>query len=233
MNFPSTLGNLYVAPTEAFRDIVARPRWLAPFLVLMCLNIAFTAVWMSKVDPRAFMRAEMEQSGAMDRVPPEKVAEIMETQTRMFPVMGWVGALLGPIIVYLLLAGVFLFVFRFFFGGDVTFPQSLSIIVWSFLTVAIVSVPLMLLVFTLKGDWNLNPANVIQASPAALLERNEVSKPLYTLASSFELFMLWALSLFSAGYAVALRRPWGSAAVGVFACWAIWVLGKVALSAVF
>jgi hypothetical protein len=227
----ATLGGLYFSPGDTFRGLVARPRWVVPFLALMALNLAFLAVWMRKVEPREFMRNQMEESGQMAQIPPEKLGDILDQQVRMFPVMGWVGGLLGAPLMYLLLAAVFLFVFRFVFGGEVSFTQALTVVMWSFLPVALLSVPLMLTVLHLKGDWNIDPNTALQASPAAVLTRNEVPKPLYALAASIDLFTLWIVGLMSAGFAAALRRPFSSGLAGVGGAWVVYVLGKVALAA--
>ena len=72
------------------------------------------------------------------------------------------------------LGGLFLFVYRFFYGGEVTFVQSLAIVVWSALAIAIVSIPLLVVVFFGKGDWNLNPQSVVQANLSLLLERSRL-----------------------------------------------------------
>ncbi len=231
--FAATLGNLYFSPAEAFREIVARRRWVPPLLVLMFMNLAFTGIWMRKVDPQQFMRNQMEQSGQLERIPPEQQADMLATQAKFFPIMGWVGGLVGPPVVYLAVAALFLFVFRFLFGGEVTLPQSLAITHWTFLTVALVSLPLLVLVLGLKGDWNVDPGSALQASPAALVERSEMAKPLYAFLSALDVFTLWTLFLLSTGYAAALRKPFGTAAVGVFGAWSVYVLGKVALAAIF
>ena len=85
----------------------------------------------------------------------------------------------------------------------------------------------------LKGDWNVNPEEAIQAGASLFFDRATTAKPLYSLMSSLDLFSFWVLWLLATGYSVAVRRPLASAAVGVIGVWAIYVLGKVALSAFF
>ncbi|NJR71586.1 MAG: nucleotide exchange factor GrpE, partial [Synechococcales cyanobacterium CRU_2_2] len=50
---------------------------------------------------------------------------------------------------------------------------SLGIVAWDFLAVGLVVTPLMLLVMHLKGEWNVNPGDVLQANPTLLLEKGE------------------------------------------------------------
>ena len=89
-SWPSTLGNLYFAPREAFQALLVRPRFWLPLAAFLILNLAFTAVWLQKMDARAYMRAQIEDSGRADQMPADQLESIVDTQVRMFPVFAWV-----------------------------------------------------------------------------------------------------------------------------------------------
>ena len=89
MSWPATLANLYFAPREAFQSLLVRPRFYIPLLGWLALSLAFTAVWLAKVDARAYMRTQMEESGQADKMPPEQMASMAEAQARAFP--SWPG----------------------------------------------------------------------------------------------------------------------------------------------
>lgn len=231
--FFATLAVLYIEPTAAFRGIAARPAFVAAFVALILVNVAFTFVWLKKADPAELARTQMEEAGVFDRFPPEQHAKIVERQVRLFPIFAWLGPLVFAPIAFVALAAVFLFIYRFFYESETTFPQSMAVVAWSLLAVALVSTPLTLLVLALKGEWSVDPRTVIQANPAALIDKTAVPKPVHALLDAFDLFSLWTLFLLAAGYAAAARRSVGSAAVGVLVLWGIYVLMKVALAAVF
>lgn len=147
--------------------------------------------------------------------------------------MVWVGPLVFVPLGCLALAGLYLFVFRFLFGGDVTFGQSAAVLAWSFVAVGLITTPLTLLVMALKGDWNVDPRTALQADVSVFLDRAATPKPLYSLAESLDLFSFWILGLLAAGYGVANRKTTAWALAGVVGVWAIYVLGKVGLAAVF
>jgi hypothetical protein len=232
-SFAATLANVFVAPSEAFQSIAERPRWEAPLLLAIGIGLAFTAVWMTKADPQQFMRAQMEETGALDRVPVEKRAEVLQGQARVFRAFAWVGPLFFAPLMYAALAGLFLVVFRFFYAAELRYPQSLGVVVWTFAAYALVTTPLILLVMSLRGEWSVDPQAAIQANAAALLDRASASKPLYAMATSLDLFSLWVLFLLSTGYAAAAKVRRGAAAWGVVVPWAVFVLGKGALAALF
>ncbi len=228
------MGGLFFSPREEFPSILARPRSWVPLVCWMALGIAFTAFWLQKVDAREFMRAQIVQSGRADKMAPGQMEQVLDAQAGFFKPIGWTSALLAPPIITLIVAAVLLFVFRFFYAGDVTFAQALSVTAWSYFTTALVTTPLLLLVMFLKGDWNVSPQDALQANPAMFLDRLTTSKPLYALASSLDLFSFWIMWLLSSGYGVATRRTTASAAVGVVSAWALlYVLGKVVLAAIF
>jgi len=190
-------------------------------------------VWLRKADPVEGVRAQMEEAGVFDRIPPEKHAEVVERQARMFPIFAWLGPTVFLPIMLLALAGLFLFVYRFFYESETTFRQSLAVMAWAHLTFYLLATLLLVLVLTLKGEWSVDPRFVIQASPAAIVEKSAVPKPVHSLLDSLDLFSFWLIFLLSAGYAAASRRSVGSAAAGVLVLWGIYVLLKVALAAVF
>src|SRR5262249_50377643 len=155
---------------------------------LMVLSIAFTAVWLRSVDATEFMKARNEESPRMEKMPADQRERVLETQVRMFPMFGWAIALVSNPILVFGLGGLFLFVYRFFFSSEVTFPQCAAVVAWSFFAVSLVITPLMLVTLSLKGDWTIPPGNALEANLAMFLDKAATAKPLYALASSFDLF---------------------------------------------
>jgi hypothetical protein len=231
--FQHVVGLLF-SPREEFPSILARRRFWVPLVCWMAIGVAFTGLWFTKVDPREVMRSQIISSGQADRIPPGQMEQALDQRAPFFKPIGWASALLGAPILTFLVAGVFLFVFRFFYAGEVTYGQSLSVTAWTyFIVLGLVMSPLMLMVMGLKGEWNIVPQEALQANLAMLLDRPPTSKPLYKLAESLDLFSFWILWLLATGYGVATRRTTASAAAGVLTVWAIYVLGKVALAAIF
>jgi hypothetical protein len=230
--FLHRLAGILFAPSEEFADIVRRPRFLAPLVGAAALNLVFTAIWIPNVDPAEFMRARIEDSPQTARMEPEQKAQIVNQQAQFFPVFAWMGPIFALLFV-VIVAGLYLFVFRFFLASDVDFRQSMAVVAWSFFTVGLATTPLTLLVIYLKGDWTLEPQNVLQANLSALVDKGSVPDWLFTLAGSFDLFSFWMMFLMATGFAAAARRPLGSALGGVLSLWVLYVIGKAGLSAIF
>ena len=230
--FLGILGNLYVAPSEAFAAILKKPTVWAPLLLAMALNAAFSVVWLQKVDGEGFMKARLAESPRTRDLPAEQRAQIVDQQVKMLPVFAGMGPVFVAIVA-LVVAGALVFVFRFFFAGEVTFRQGLSMTAWVFVALGVVTLPLTYLTLYLKDDWTLTPQEVLQANPSLFVERAGVAAPVFSLLGSLDLFSFWGIALLAVGFGLGSRKTFGSALWGVALPWLLYVLGKAALAAMF
>ena len=231
--FFQNLVDMYFSPREAFTRILRAPRILVPLVAYVLIVLGFTGVWMSKMDAREFMRTQIEESPRADQMSAEQKEQIIETQAKFMSVGGWV---IGPVfiaIMLLVVSGALMFVYRFFYAGDVSFKQAFAIVIWVFLAVSVISVPVTLAVLALKGDWNIDPNQAVMANLGLLLDKATAAKPLWALATSFDVFNLWMVFLMAVGFGVATRKSTSSAIWGVGTTWAILVLCKVGWAAIF
>jgi hypothetical protein len=231
--FFQNLIDVYFAPREAFTRIVRSPRILIPLVVYGILVLGFTGVWMQKADPVEFMKTQIEESGRADRIPPDQRQDIIEQQAKMMPIFAWVVGPVGIAITLLVIAGTLLFVYRFFYAAEVSFKQAFAIVNWVFVAVGLITTPVILAVMSLKGDWNINPQEALQANLGLLLDKSTAAKPLWALFTSIDVFSLWMVFLLAVGFGVASRKTTGSAIWGVGIAWAIIVLCKVGWAAMF
>ena len=209
------------------------PKVLVPLVAYAVVVLGFTGVWMSKMDAREFMKTQIEESPRADQMSAEQKEQIIEQQARFMGVFGWV---VGPVfiaIMLLVVSAALMFIYRFFYAGDVSFKQSFAIVIWTFLAVSLVSVPVTLAVLALKGDWNVDPNQAVMANLGLLLDKQTAAKPLWALATSIDVFVLWMVFLLAVGFGVACRKPTSSTIWGVGTAWAFIVLCKVGWAAIF
>jgi hypothetical protein len=231
--FFQNLIDVYFAPREAFTRIVRSPRILIPLVIYVVLVLGFTGIWMQKMDPVEFMKTQIEESGRADRIPPDQRQNIIEQQARMMPIFAWVLGPVGIAVTLLAIAGSLLFVYRFFYAAEVSFTQAFAIVTWVFVAVGLVTTPAIMAVMSLKGDWNINPQEAVQANLGLLLDKSTAAKPLWALLSSIDVFSLWMVFLLAVGFGVASRKPTSSAAWGVAIPWLVIVALKVGWAAIF
>jgi hypothetical protein len=231
--FVQNLIDVWFSPREAFARILQKPRILAALALYAVVVFGFTGTWMAKMNPTEFMKTQIEESGRADQIPAERREAVIEQQARMMPIFGWVVAPVFIALMLLVISGTLLFVFRFFYGGEVDFKQAFAITLWTFLGVGVISTPVTLTVLALKGDWNIDPNTAVMANLGLLLDKSTAAKPLWALFTSIDLFVLWMVFLLAVGFAVACRKKTSSALWGVVIPWLVVVAVKVGWSALF
>jgi hypothetical protein len=231
--FFANLMDLYFAPRDAFARILPRPTFLLPLMGHIVLALGFTLIWTSQMEPREFMKTQLQESGQWDKMEADQREQVVEMQSKFVPIMAPTMAVLGTPIFVLILAAVLMFIFRFFYAGAFGFKVAMAITSWTLFAVALLTTPLTLAVLWLKEDWNLDPGQALQANLSLLLEKAETAKPLWALVTSLDLVSLWMVFLLASGFGVACRKATGSAIWGVAIPWAILILLKVGWSAIF
>lgn len=224
--FFGNLFGLYFGPRTAFVSILKRPSFWAPLLVFVALQIAFTGVWLQHLDMLEFLRNQAEEAGRPFQAPPEAAMGFVRG-------IFWASAVVITPVIILVVAAVYLFVFRFFLATEVTFKQAFTIVAYAFLAVALVHTPLILLTMALKGDWNVDPRVVVAANPTLFLDKSATAKPLWALMQSLDLFYIWTIFLVAVGFAVAAKRATGQVLPAVLVPWGIVVAITVGVAALF
>jgi hypothetical protein len=231
--FWTTLGNVFLAPGDAFRTIARRPDWLLPMLLSVGVSLGFTAVYLAKADSLEVTRARIEASPRAARMDPGQREAAIAMQAKILKPAGWVLAVVGSPAWFALSGLYFMVVFRFFYGATLSFRQAFSVSAFVNLATGFVQSLLMLVTFLLKGDWNIPPELVLQTSPALLLDRAAAAPWVVALLSSLDLFTLWRLALFAIGFGILTRRSTGSAAWAGIVPWIVFSLLGVGAAALF
>ncbi len=231
--FLKNLVDVYFSPREAFTRIVRKPSFVLPLVGYLVLAIGFAAVWMNRVDAREFVKTQLEESGQWDKLPGDQRESILDSAAGRMKTFGMVGPVVFTPLMLLVVSAALMFVFRFFYASEVVFKQAFAIVTWCFFAIALITTPLLYLVLQLKGDWNVNPADAVQANLSLLVDKSEAARPLWALLSSIDLFNLWLVFLLAVGFAVASRKKTSAALWGVAIPWLLIVLVKVGWAALF
>ncbi len=207
---------VFTSPRPTMDDIVARPSWILPLLILI-VTVGLSGYFLKDLIVDQAL-AEMDQAGNM-------------TQEQMDAAEPWIerSALIGPAIVspiiYLILAGVFMFVGNVILGGESKFKIAFSLVCWSGMITLLssaITIPLMLS----RGDM---------ASPTSLafLAGEDKKSALFFLFSQIDLFYIWWLAVIGIGFAAAYKLTNQKGIVTVLACWAVFLALGMGLKAIF
>ncbi len=228
-SFLALLVDVFIAPADAFRDVARRPTFWAPLLAFTLVQGGFALTWLGRVDIAEYARLQAIEAG---REPPPAGAANEELYDFVKTSIGVSMLTFTPIVVFAL-AGVLLFVFNFVLGAESVYRQCVAVVSWASFAVALVSAPLTLMVFFLKGNWNIDPQIALASHLGAFIDRHEVAPALYSLAQSLDLVSLWTIYLLAAGMAQVTRCRLGTALGAIGGTWLFYVLAKSGLAALF
>jgi len=222
------LVGVFVSPAKTFASIARRPTWLLPFAIGVALTIPLTELIFSKTDIRAEITKSLEKSGR--KVSEDQVDKMVERTRTMSPVFDAIallfvaGATFGTAAVLWGACQAF--------GWNVKYRQSLGVSTHAFLPQTLASAVL------LGRLWNRD--TVDKATMGDLVPTNlgfladAHADPVgHALLSSADLVSIWIVVLLVLGLSAAAGAPRKRVAILVVVLWALFVLGKAGVTAVF
>ncbi len=229
----SRLTGVLLDPKTAFTDIARRPRWLVPLLLICLASVAYLYTYSQRVGWEHFMRQTIESNPRTENLPVAQREAIIRQQVRLASTFGYVGAVVGPPVYALVIAGVLLFLFNLILGAHLAFRQVFGITCYASLT-GVVGTALAILMMFLKQPEDFDLRNPTAFNIGAYLDPQATPKWLMSLGTSIDLFSLWTILLLAVGLSVASRGiSFGKALAWVVAPWLLWVLVKMVLPASF
>lgn len=228
----STFGRLagvLLEPRATFASIAARPTWVAPLLVLIVSSLALGAVLVPRMDLESAIRAQLAESG---RATAEQIDQQIGVAVQVTTVITWASFIVGPPVVLLLVALVFWGGSRVM-GGELGFRHSLSVTAHGWMPhvlAALIAIPVVMA----KGSIDLEAvqSGSFLASSLGFFVDAAEHPVLGALASSVDVFSLWAIALLVIGYRVVAKLSANAALAVVGVPWLVVVLGKVGWIAV-
>jgi hypothetical protein len=190
-----------------------------------------------KLGMQTMTRLSLERSPFTSKMPPEQVEKAIQDSaghlTRQL-IMTDVILIIVTFLFLLIVSGVGLMIVNAILGGQTKFKTLFSVASYAQLP-SIIGYVLGLAVILFGGTDNLDPQNPVPMNLAFFLNYKDVSKPLFTLAGSVDVIVVWMVILLGVGMS---RATGGKVkALPITLCfvgaWAIWIIGKVGLAAIF
>jgi len=227
------LSGVLFEPSAAFRDIAAHPRPWPPLAIIIVLSLVFTYLFTQRVGFERFYRQLAETNSGMQKMEPAQREQTIAMQVKIGPVFFYAFSVIGMPVMALIVAGVFLLIFKTFLGAEITFKQVYAVCCYSFVPFIFSSI-MGLTMMMLKEPDQFDLQNATPSNIAAFLDVTATPKWLYSLAGSLDAFTLWTLALLATGMSVASRKiSWSTSITWVVATWALWVLIKMGGAAIF
>ena len=230
-SFPERLIGIFISPAGTLADVARKPDFIAPLIAGVLGAIAVTETMLWKIGMERIVRMSIEQSGRASSMSPEQMDQAVRQGARIGGIFAHIGGIVVVPISLLILAGLGLLIVNLIFGAKAKFKTVFSLICYANLVSLLGS--LMAVAVILFGDPDhFNAQNPVPANVGFFLNPLEVSKSLYALASSADIFTIWLLILIAMGLSEATERKVKPLSIFLaFAgLWMIWILGKVGLA---
>lgn len=230
-SFEKLIGVLF-SPSKTFEDLAAKPSWVLPLILTVVTGVVLSAVVLPMIDWADVIRAQVEQSG--QTVPEEQLDQQIEIMEKFGNGFAWAWAVVGPFVIYPLLALVFWVAFKVM-GSGLSFKQSLSVLIHGYapfwLVSAVLSIPVVLAQGEVTTDQVQNSSYLL--SNLGFLATEDTHSAMRSLLGSMDIFSFWTLALLTMGYRIVARISTAKAAGSVIGLWLIYVLGKAGLQMIF
>jgi hypothetical protein len=234
LNFFERLAGMYFSPTATFQDINRKGTWIGLFILLCVFAIGTQYVMRTRMDRETIIRKSMEMSPI--RLSEEQIqAAIAQPETAFQRYSGFVFAPVGILVVYLILAAVFLVAFVLQ-GVSIPFKKALSVTFWGLAPPGLIAGLLGIIFMYVKdpATLELDPAGNVASNLGLLVSARE-HPVLQSLLYSIDVFSFWQIALLGIGFATVSNRKLttGKATATIVVIWVLYVLGKMGFKALF
>ena len=229
---PQRLANTFIAPSKTFADLLPKPSWWAPWLVMAILSIAFAYMVDKKVGADQIVETSLKmapkQAEQLDRLAPDARQRQLELAGKI--TQGIIYA--SPVVILLLgllVAVVLMATMNFATGSNISFRTALAVVFYGWLPPSVVKTVIVIAVllspgFAPEGFFVENPATTNLAS---FMSFPPSSPALYKLAAGVDVLAIWTIILLGIGFATVGKKKRSTATLIV----AGWYVLIVVLSA--
>jgi hypothetical protein len=234
---PKRITGMFYQPSVTFADVRLRPRWWSPFILMSIFSMIFVLtvdkkIGFTQVQANMYGNMSEKQKDRIEQLPPdqrERQRSIMQKSLKYGSYAAPVFFLIAAAIIALILMAVF----NFGLAAEVTFSQSLAIVLYSWIPGLIKTVLAIILVVAGMNPENFNFENPVATNPGMMTSPGD-HPALYRLLLSFDVFTIWAVILMGIGFAVVSPKKLktGTAVGTVFALYAFARLIAVGWAAV-
>lgn len=226
VNHFGRLIGVFFSPKATFEEIVRRPTWIIPVVLLTVLGIGTAFVMNQKVDWRDVASKRIEESPRAANMTAEQKEQQIAMSAKFSPPFAYAFGALWPILGVLIVAGVMLLAYNLIGGANAKFGVAMAIVSHAFV-VTILSTLFFILILYLKPRNMIDLENPVATNVGAFLP-DSTSKALMSLGKSIDIFSIWMLLLIATGFAaVNPKKLKGKSLSIAIAVWAIYVACKM------
>src|SRR5262249_33656195 len=143
-------------------------------------------------------RQQIESSSRAQQATPEQREQMIQLYTRMGPIFAFGGAIIGTPITFLIVAGILLGMAKGIMAAPITFKQAFAVGAYGWMPHVSARV-LSMVVVPLRNPDDSRLENPLVFNPGAFMDPAGANKFVLSVATSLDLFVIWALVLMGIG----------------------------------
>jgi hypothetical protein len=215
---PQRLMNTFFAPSNTLTDIRRNASWWVPFLLISVFSISFFVMIDKKVGFEQVARTMLANNKTIQQLDPAQ-QEQAYARTAIGLKVGEYAAPIFILIYVLIIAAVLMATFNFMMDAQVSFSQSMAIVMYGWLP-GILSAILAMFALAFGDPEGFRMDNPIGTNPAHFMDPISTPKFLYAMLTSVDVISLWIIVLIGIGFALNAKKKISTgAAVGTVAVW--------------
>jgi cytochrome b561 len=225
---------VFFAPKATFEDIVRKPSWLLPTVLILLMSLAAIIALNSHFSWRDYISQQIEKSPRAAQLSAEAKERQVEMSAKYSPAVAYVFGLVLPICGILVIALVLWGAFSIMAGAGSDYKTALAIVSHAVVPASVIGTILFVTVLFLKPVGMFDLDNPIATNVAALLA-DDASKWLVALGKNLDLLELWKLVLLSIGFAaISPKKLQGGKAFSiVFGVFLVYLVLRVGITFAF
>jgi len=215
MSVISRMVGVFFSPGATFKDIVQRPSWIVPMLLMIVIWFGLCAALVKRADWLDFTKQQIEKNkfaaAQIDNLPEAQKDRAYEQGAERSKISQYVRGVIGWPLLILIAAAINFGTFKLIGGVRTNFRTAFAITVFAHLPMSLREL-LAIPVTFLKDPQSIDPQNFLASNVGAFLGDNAPAWQLI-LGGSLDVFAIWAIILMAVGFSAAdpKKAPIGKA----------------------
>lgn len=229
------LLTIFFAPEKLFAEPAKQGKWLLPFVAAMLVAVLMQVMMVNMIGMEQLTRLGMEMSPFASQIPPDQVEKSIAAANTPLRKgfqygMGGIGMAFWVVLVSAILLGLMSMT-----DAGASFKKVLTVCAYAFFATSFAGAVLTAIILASMPDYSgLDLSNLLKLNPTVFLDKAMAPKALYSFATSMDLMSFWSIFLIGLGLSkLAPKMKLSKGLTIVIIPWAVYVLGKTAISAMF
>jgi hypothetical protein len=229
------LLRIFYAPEKVFAEDAKLGKWILPFFAALLVAVLMQAIMINMIGMENLTRIGIEMNPMASQMTQEQIDAAIQAANAPWRKalqygMGAIGMGFSLLLVSAVLLGL-----MHMADAATSFKKVLTVCAYSFFATAFAGAVLTAIILAGMPDYSgLELTNLVKLNPTIFLDKSTAPKALYSFATSMDLMSFWAIFLMGLGLSHTVpKMKLSKGIIIVVIPWAVYVLGKSAIAAMF